>query len=85
MACESAVILARLLADHPPSDELFQRYVTLRRPRTDRVTINARRGINNMLTWELIRNTAIYLLGNLFLRIVVIGHIHYDAGTVPLD
>ncbi|PVF99425.1 FAD/NAD(P)-binding domain-containing protein [Serendipita vermifera] len=88
MASESAVILARLLAEHPPSDELFGRYVKLRRPRTDAVTGNSGRALNNLLAdglWEIIRDTGIYLLGGFFIRSGMMGLIDYDAGTAPLD
>ncbi|CAG8739520.1 2655_t:CDS:2, partial [Acaulospora colombiana] len=88
MASESAIILARLLAEHSPSDELFERYVALRRKRTDAVTGNSGRALNNLLAdglWEIIRDTGIYLFGGFFIRSGMMGHIGYDAGTAPLD
>jgi 2-polyprenyl-6-methoxyphenol hydroxylase-like FAD-dependent oxidoreductase len=88
MASESAVILARLLSEHPPSDELFERYAAIRRRRTDAVTGNSGRALNNVLAdglWEIVRDTGIYLFGGIFIRSGMLGHISYDAGTAPLD
>jgi 2-polyprenyl-6-methoxyphenol hydroxylase-like FAD-dependent oxidoreductase len=87
MAMESSIILARLLAENDPSDELFQRYHDLRRGRTDGVTRMARRGIGNMLygvMWEFIRNLLVRLIAGYFIRSGFLGHYAYDAGTAPL-
>jgi 2-polyprenyl-6-methoxyphenol hydroxylase-like FAD-dependent oxidoreductase len=87
MAAESAVILARLLADNAPSEELFKRYAFLRRPRTDVVTTTARRTLNNMLVtgvWRIVRDLAIATFGGFFLRSGLMGHYGYDAATATL-
>jgi 2-polyprenyl-6-methoxyphenol hydroxylase-like FAD-dependent oxidoreductase len=87
MAAESAVILARLLANNTPSEELFKRYTFLRRPRTDAVTTTARRTLNNMLVtglWRIIRDLVIVMFGGFFLRSGLMGHYGYDAGTATL-
>ena len=87
MAAESAVILARLLADNTPSEELFRQYASLRRPRTDTVTTTARRTLNNMGVtgiWRIVRDLAISTFGGFFLRSGMMGHYGYDAGTATL-
>jgi 2-polyprenyl-6-methoxyphenol hydroxylase-like FAD-dependent oxidoreductase len=84
---ESAIILARLLADNDPSDELFQRYHDLRRGRTDGITRMSRRGIGNMLygpVLEFIRNLLIRWIAGYFIRSGFLGHFGYNAGTAPL-
>ncbi|KAG8869874.1 hypothetical protein FRC20_000736 [Serendipita sp. 405] len=87
MAMESAVILARLLAEYGPSDETFTKYTALRRPRTDRVTENALFAFKNVFAdgmIQRIRDTVLWLFGGFFLRSGMLGHIGYDAGTAPL-
>jgi len=93
MAAESAVILARLLGDHEPSDEVFQRYVQLRRPRTDSVTINARNGmaaVFGIAGWsfsfvlEFMRDTFFRTFGGSFFRGGMRGLFAYNAATAPL-
>jgi len=87
MAAESAVILARLLAESPPSEELFQRYAAVRRPRTDLVTNTSRRIINSMSgsgLWGILRNLAVTLFGGMLIRSGMMGHVAYDAGTAAL-
>ena len=89
MAVESAIILARLLANHEPSDELFRRYTSIRRPRTDLVTRNARRSLKTIHTpvtgiWRVIRDFVITWFAGMFLRSGMMGHYAYDAGTVAL-
>jgi 2-polyprenyl-6-methoxyphenol hydroxylase-like FAD-dependent oxidoreductase len=87
MAAESAVILARLLGENPPSEELYNRYTSLRRPRTDAVSMTARKTLNNMLSsgiWRIIRDLVITMFGGYFLRSGMMGHYGYDAGTATL-
>jgi 2-polyprenyl-6-methoxyphenol hydroxylase-like FAD-dependent oxidoreductase len=87
MAAESAIILARLLGDNAPSDELFKRYTSIRRPRTDAVTANARRALDNSLAsgvWRMVRDLVITMFGGYFLRSGMMGHYGYDAGTAAL-
>ncbi|KAG8833307.1 hypothetical protein FRC17_010952 [Serendipita sp. 399] len=76
MAMESAVILARLLAENGPSDETFTKYTELRRPRTDTVTQNARFALINLFAEGLrqkIRDTVLWLFGGFFMRSVFVG------------
>lgn len=87
MAAESAVILARLLADNAPCEELFKRYAFLRRPRTDAVTTTAHKALNNMIVtgiWRIVRDLTISTFGGYFLRSGLMGHYAYDAGTTTL-
>ena len=87
IAIESAVILARLLAEKEPSDELFQRYADLRKPRTDAVVEAGRRIISYSFTggWRnTIRDFVVRILGGYFLRSGGLGSYEYDAGTAPL-
>jgi 2-polyprenyl-6-methoxyphenol hydroxylase-like FAD-dependent oxidoreductase len=86
MAVESSIILARLLADNNPSDELFQRYHDLRRGRTG-ATTSFRRRVGIMLyatMWEFIRNLLVRLVAGYFIRSGFMGHYAYDVGTAPL-
>ena len=90
MAAESAVLLARLLADHDPSDELFKRYASLRHPRTDAVTRNSRRLVNTLFAssagsiWQGIRDFVISWVGGIIFRSGMMGQYAYDVGTVSL-
>jgi 2-polyprenyl-6-methoxyphenol hydroxylase-like FAD-dependent oxidoreductase len=88
MAVESAVILARLLGENEPSDELFERFTQLRRPRTDKVTKNARRGLLNLGVTGfrgLIRDIVVWLLGSWFYRNGMRNHYDYDASKASLS
>lgn len=87
MAIESAIILARLLAENEPSDQLFQQYHDIRHERTDWVTTNSNRGINDMFKGGLtgwVRTIVLRMFGGYFLRSGFLGHYGYDAGTVDL-
>lgn len=88
MAIESAIILARLLGEEEPSDQLFEKYLAIRHGRTDWVTTNSRRGISNVLgggIWVLIRAIFFRFVAGYFFRSGFFGHYGYDAGTVPLQ
>ncbi|KIM31335.1 hypothetical protein M408DRAFT_327579 [Serendipita vermifera MAFF 305830] len=94
MAAESAILLARLLGANEPSDELFQKYVQLRRPRTDAVTINARNGMGavfGITSWRLsfileyLRDGFLYMLGPSFFRSGMRGLFAYNVTTTSLD
>lgn len=85
---ESAVILARLLGENEPSDQLFDQFAKLRRPRTDAVTLNAHRGANNLVSeggWAMLRDFVVWLVGGHFVQSGMMGHYKYDAGTAPLN
>lgn len=88
MAIESAVILGRLLAENNPSDGLFKRYHTIRHPRTDRVTLSSRRGIQFMMRggpfFSFVKDWMLYLFAGYFFRSGLMGQYGYDAGTAPL-
>lgn len=89
MAAESAIILARLLGEHEPSDELFKRYASIRHPRTDFVTANSRRAVNAFFVslkggWKIIWEYAVWLLGGTFFRSGMMGQFAYDAGAAAL-
>lgn len=94
MAAESAIILARLLGEREPSDEVFQKYVQLRRPRTDTVTLNARNGMGavfGIADWtlsfvlEFLRDTFLSTFGGSFFRGGMRGLFAYNAATAALD
>ncbi|KIM26901.1 hypothetical protein M408DRAFT_24927 [Serendipita vermifera MAFF 305830] len=89
MAAESAIILARLLGENEPSDDLFKRYASIRHPRTDWVTKNSRRTVNTLFVpttnmWQAIRDIAISLLGGFVFRSGFLGQYGYDPGNVAL-
>jgi 2-polyprenyl-6-methoxyphenol hydroxylase-like FAD-dependent oxidoreductase len=87
IAIESAVILARLLAEQEPSDQLFNRYAELRKPRTDAVVEAGRRiiGYSFKSGWRnTVRDFFVRILGGYFLRSGGLGQYDYDAGTAPL-
>ncbi|KIM26902.1 hypothetical protein M408DRAFT_24928 [Serendipita vermifera MAFF 305830] len=83
MAAESAVILARLLAENEPSDELFRRYASIPHSRTDWVTKTSRRSVVMLFVlttsmWQVIRNIAISLFGGYVFKTILIFYDTYS-------